>query len=127
MNEIIQHEDPEEFPSNRTGNGSHLPPREEEQGTRSRMNQPASRKANGTRTVHPPMPKEIEGRHKYRTTKKVLRALPLAALTEADLRPGTRPGKSKDPKDQFCKTNSPKPCEICCLRFSGPAKTGRSG
>ena len=45
MAEIIQHEDPEEFPSNMTGNGFHLPPREEEQGTRSRMNQPASRKA----------------------------------------------------------------------------------
>jgi hypothetical protein len=51
MAEINPRQDPEQFPLNTNGNGLRPTSREEEQGTRSRLDQPASRKATGPRTV----------------------------------------------------------------------------
>jgi hypothetical protein len=51
MVEINPCQDPEQFPLNTKGNGLRPPSREEKQGTRSRLDQPASRKATGPRTV----------------------------------------------------------------------------
>jgi hypothetical protein len=51
MAEIIQRQDPEEFPSKVTGNGVRLQSREDEQDTRSRTNRTATRKATRPRTA----------------------------------------------------------------------------